>query len=84
MLKIFCNIKGFIKFFDIVKIGLKSVEREKSIKSRSSALNSRTDLTKILMLIEKFQAFHIRCIMLILGKLHYLPKISISCSLVKL
>lgn len=70
MLKIFCNIKGFIKFFDIVKIGLKSVEREKSIKSRSSALNSRTALTKILMLIEKFQAFRIRRIMLILENLN--------------
>lgn len=70
MLKIFCNIKGFIKFFDIVKIGLKSVEREKSIKSRSSALNSRTALTKTLILIEKIQAFRIRCIMLILEDLH--------------
>lgn len=69
MLKIFYNIKGFIKFFDIVKIGLKSVEREKSIKSRSSALNSRTALTKILMLIEKFKVFRISCIILILGEL---------------
>lgn len=66
MLKIFCNIKGFIKFFDIVKIGLKIVEREKSIKSRSSALSSGTALAKILMLIGKIQAFRIRCIMLIL------------------
>ena len=69
MLKIFCNIKGFIKFFDIVKIGLKSVEREKSIKSRSSALNSRTALTKLLSLKGKIQAFRISCIMLILGKI---------------
>jgi len=43
------------------------VEHEKSLKSRSSALNPRTALTKILMLIGKFQAFRITCIMLILG-----------------
>ena len=45
------------------------MERDKSQKSRSSALNPRTALTKILMLIGKFQAFRIRCIMLILEKL---------------
>jgi len=47
------------------------VERDKSQKSRSSALNPRTALTKILMLIGKFQAFRIRCIMLILEKFNY-------------
>jgi len=45
------------------------VEREKSIKNRSSALSSGTALAKILMLIGKIQAFRISCIMLILGKL---------------
>jgi hypothetical protein len=40
------------------------VEREESIKSRSSALNPGTALTKILMPIGKFQAFRITRIML--------------------
>jgi len=51
------------------------VEREKSRKSRSSALNPRTALTKILMLIGKIQAFRITCIMLILEIFNYLIKI---------
>jgi len=42
------------------------VEREKSPKSRSSALSSGTVLAKILMRKGKFQVFHIRRIMLIL------------------
>ena len=45
------------------------MEREESIKKHSSALNPRMLLLKILRLKEKFQAFRIRCIMLILGKL---------------
>jgi len=53
------------------------VEREKSQKSRSSALNPGTALTKILMLIGKFQEeFRITCIMLILEnikKYHFYP-----------
>ena len=35
-------------------------------KIRSSVLHARANLTKILMLMEKFQSFRIRCIMLIL------------------
>ena len=56
------------------------MERKESIKSRSSALNPRTALIKILMLIEKFQAFRITCIMLILGKLinHPIPKLKLA------
>ena len=50
---------------------LLSVEHEESIKSRSSALNPGTALTKILMPIGKFQAFRIIGIMLILGKLNF-------------
>ncbi|OBX29419.1 hypothetical protein A9J31_13955 [Acinetobacter gandensis] len=46
------------------------VERDKSLKSRSSALFTGTALVKILMLIGKFQAFRITCIMLILGKVN--------------
>ena len=46
------------------------MEREESIKKHSSALNPRMLLLKILRLKEKFQAFRIRCIMLILGNLH--------------
>lgn len=42
------------------------MEREKSIKSRSSALNAGMALVKILMRKGKFQAFRIRRIMLIL------------------
>ena len=45
------------------------MEREESIKSRSSALNPGTALTKILMPIGKIQAFRIICIMLILENL---------------
>ena len=45
------------------------MEREESIKKHSSALNPRMLLLKILRLKEKFQAFRIRCIMLILGVL---------------
>jgi hypothetical protein len=48
------------------------MEREESIKKHSSALNPRMLLLKILRLKEKFQAFRIRCIMLILEKLIYL------------
>ena len=46
------------------------MEREESIKKHSSALNPRMLLLKILRLKEKFQAFRIRCIMLILEKLN--------------
>ena len=46
------------------------MKHEESIKSRSSALNPRTALTKILMLIRKIQAFRIRCIILIVGFLN--------------
>ena len=45
------------------------MEREESIKKHSSALNPRMLLLKILRLKEKFQAFRIRCIMLILENL---------------
>lgn len=46
------------------------MERDKSQKSRSSALFTGTDLVKVLMLIGKFQAFRITRIMLILGNLN--------------
>ena len=42
------------------------VEREKSLKDRSSALNPRTALTNILMLKRILSVFRITCIMLIL------------------
>jgi hypothetical protein len=57
---------GLLKPWNIADLLI--VEHEKSRKSRSSALNPRTALTKLLMLIGKSQAFRIRCIMLILGK----------------
>jgi hypothetical protein len=46
------------------------VERERSRKSRSSALNPRTAYFKILMRKGKVQVFRIRRIMLILAKLN--------------
>lgn len=48
MFKIF-DQKSLYDFQLCKKFDLKIVEREKSIKSHSSALNSRTALTKILM-----------------------------------
>ncbi|WAU78218.1 hypothetical protein, partial [Acinetobacter sp. TR3] len=47
------------------------MERERSRKSRSSALNPRTAYFKILMRKGKVQVFHIRRIMLILENLKF-------------